>query len=310
MKTPLAVWLLCISVPCAAQWTSGPGFRWKSLAAPVGPGGPGFVRESASALGITFTNALSADRVMQFQNLMNGSGLAAADVDGDGLVDLYLCHKQAGNRLYRNRGNGRFEDITASAGVDCLKQTSVGAVFGDLNGDGSPDLLVSAFGGPNACLINDGKGRFRDATVESGLTGKSGATSMALSDIDGDGDLDVYGCNFAVQAILRDGALITTRMVDGQPVVTGRHAHRVKLIDGMMVEFGDPDVLWINDGKGRFQAAPWEQTFSDADGKPVPAPQDFGLAVQMRDINGDGNPDIYVCNDFQTPDRQIGRAHV
>ncbi len=303
MKTPLAVWLLCISVPCAAQWTSGPGFRWKSLTAPVGPGGPGFVRESASALGITFTNALSADRVMQFQNLMNGSGLAAADVDGDGLVDLYLCHKQAGNRLYRNRGNGRFEDITASAGVDCLKQTSVGAVFGDLNGDGSPDLLVSAFGGPNACLINDGKGRFRDATVESGLTGKSGATSMALSDIDGDGDLDVYGCNFAVQAILRDGALITTRMVDGQPVVTGRHAHRVKVIDGMMVEFGDPDVLWINDGKGRFQAAPWEQTFSDADGKPVPAPQDFGLAVQMRDINGDGNPDIYVCNDFQTPDR-------
>ncbi len=303
MKDTVAAWLLTMALPCAAAWNSGPGFRWKPLLEPVGSGGPGFVRESAAALGITFTNALSPDRLVQFQNLMNGSGVAAADVDGDGLVDLYFCHKQAGNRLYRNRGGGRFEDITAAAGVDCLKQTSVGAVFGDLNGDGLPDLLVSAFGGPNACLINEGRGRFRDATAEVGITGKSGGTSMALSDIDGDGDLDVYSCNFAVQAILRDGALITTRLVDGQPVVTGRYANRVRVVNGVMEELGDPDVLWINDGKGHFKAAPWEQTFSDADGKPVAAPQDFGLAVQMRDVDGDGHPDIYVCNDFQTPDR-------
>lgn len=312
MRNLLAALLLSAALPSAAQWTAGPGFRWAPLRDPVGTGGPGFTREPALALGITFTNALAPERVTQFQNLMNGSGLAAADVDSDGLVDLLFCHKQSGNRLYRNRGGGRFEDITVSAGVQCLKQTSVGAVFGDLNGDGSPDLLVSSFGGPNACLINDGRGHFRDVTTEAGITGNSGATSIALSDVDGDGDLDAYGCNFAVQAILRDGALITTRLVDGQPVVTGRYANRVRVVDGMMMEFGDPDVLWINDGKGRFQAAPWEQTFSDSDGKPASAPQDFGLAVQMRDINGDGHPDIYVCNDFQTPDRLWlgdGRGH-
>ena len=304
LQSPL-VWLIQCGLLLAAhalEWSSQPGYRVASLSA-VGSTNAGFTLLDPKSLGIDFSNALSPQRVQLFQNLMNGSGLAAADVDGDGRVDLYFCHKQAPNQLYRNLGQGKFINITTQAGVGCTNQTSVGAGFGDLNGDGSPDLVVSGFGGPNALLLNNGKGHFTDITIAAGIAGKSGYTSMALADVDGDGDLDLYLCNFGVQAILRDGGVISTRMVNGQAQVTGRYANRLRLIDGTLFEFGEPDTLFLNDGKAHFTPVPWEQAFTSADGKPMSPPWDFGLAVQIRDANGDGFPDIYVCNDFQTPDR-------
>jgi enediyne biosynthesis protein E4 len=293
-----------VTMTClAVDGPTGSGFRGSPLLPPSGDGRVGFDRIPPASVGITFTNELSAERAGQFQNLMNGSGVAAADVDGDGWVDLFFCHRQSVSRLYRNLGGVRFEDITAKAGLAALKLNASGAIFGDIDGDGSPDLVVSSFGGPHACFKNDGKGNFREVTAEAGITGKSGSTSIALSDVDGDGDLDLYWCNFALEALLRDGSNVTTRMVDGKPVVTGRYAKRLRVVDGNLIELGDPDVLYLNDGTGRFSPAPWEAHFQDHDGTPVPPPPDLGLAVQIRDIDGNGTPDIYVCNDFHTPDR-------
>jgi len=124
-----------------------------------------------------------------------------------------------------------------------------------------------------------------------------------MGDLDGDGRLDLYLCHFATISILRDGATISVRTVNGRPTVTGRYANRMRIVNGMMYELGESDAVFKNHGHGRFEKIPWSQMFRDESGNPSPSLPDFGLAVQIRDINNDGKPDIYVCNDFQTPDR-------
>jgi enediyne biosynthesis protein E4 len=291
------------------EWQVGPGYRWARLPVPA-TGKTGFTRLDPKAMGIDFRNGLDESRMQKFQNLMNGSGLAAADVDGDGLVDLYFCHRQAPNQLYRNLGNGQFTNITLSAGVACSNQTSTGALFADFNGDGAPDLFVSGFGGPHAFFLNDGHGHFTDITRAAGLAGKSGGTSIAAADLDGNGTLDLYLCNNTVEAILRDGGVIHTQTIQGQPVVTGRYAKRLQIRNGRIEEIGEPQGLYLNDGTGHFRPAVWESLFQTQDGRPVANPPDLGLSVQIRDINGDGFPDIYTCNDFQTPDHLwLGNGH-
>jgi len=265
---------------------------------------PGFTLIPPALSGITFSNGLAESLMMANNNLMNGSGVAAGDIDGDGRPDLYFCAINGTNVLYRNLGNWRFEDITASAGVGLPGSTSTGALLADIDGDGDLDLLVSSLGRGVRVLSNDGQGRFREVTAEAGVSAPTGSMSLAMGDVDGDGDLDLYVANYGTLSLLRSGGQTEMRRVDGQWVVVGPHADRLRFVDGRLEEVGEPDALYLNDGRGRFQAVPWgADHFLDEEGQPRLAPWDFGLSVQIRDINGDRRPDIYVCNDFQTVDR-------
>lgn len=254
--------------------------------------------------GIRFTNRLAPPVAAFNRNLMNGAGVAAGDFDGDGRCDLYVCAIDGTNALFRNLGNWRFEDVTERAGVGLPQSHAAGAVWADVDADGDLDLLVSTLGAGVRSFRNLGEGRFRESTADDGLTTTHGSTTLCLGDVDHDGDLDLYVANYGAFSALRSGGRAEVRRVNGQWVVSGPHGHRLRFIDGRIEEVGEADVLYLNDGSGRFQAVPWNSpAFLGTDGQPKPPPLDYGLGAQIRDINGDGHPDIYVCNDFQTPDR-------
>ena len=129
---------------------------------------------------------------------------------------------------------------------------------------------------------------------------------MTLADVDGNGTLDLYVANYGENSILRSGGTISTRAgPDRKPVVAGRLANRLKIVNGVMIEFGEIHGLYLNDGQGHFTKANWtDGTFLNEEGQPLRrAYWDLGLSAMFRDLNGDGAPDLYVCNDFQCPDR-------
>lgn len=288
----------------ALAWEQRAGYREAALTV-TGNAQPGFTLLRPEQTGILFTNQMSYARSEANQNLMNGCGVAAGDFDGDGRCDLYFAGTEGGNGLFRNQGDWHFANVTVRAGVGCENQASKGVVFADIDGDGRLDLLVNALGGPNACFRNLGDGRFTNVTAAAGITARAGGHSLALSDIDGDGDLDLYLVNYGELSILRSGGQFSVRTVNGRPAVTGRWAKRLKLIGNRLIELGEADVLYLNNGQGTFTPVPWtDGTFRQADGTPLKSePLDMGLSAMFRDLNGDGAPDLYVCNDFQTPDR-------
>lgn len=288
----------------ALQWRAGSGFRFTPLRV-SGGNRVGFERVTPAASGIQFSNHLSDQTLSRNRLLEMGSGVALGDVDGDGRVDIYFCRTEGGNVLYRNLGSWKFEDVTASAGVACPGQYSTGCVFVDLDGDGDLDLLVNSLGGGTRAFINDGQGHFGESN-QSFLQKMFGATSMALADVDGDGDLDLYVCNYRTDTIVDHppGVSVEQRQLpDGRLIVEPRNrfltlTNRSGAIE--MVEKGEPDFFYLNRGGGRFSLARWDSgVFRDEEDRPLKeAPTDWGLSVMFRDFNGDGLPDLYVCNDF------------
>ena len=269
----------------------------------------GFTRLELEQTGLRFTNQVSVKLVARNRLIEDGSGVAVGDVDGDGLCDIYFSSLEGNNRLFRNLGDLRFEDITARAGVGCPGQASTGTALADVDGDGDLDLLVSGLGAGVRLFLNQGRGNFVEKT-DAGMLRDSGARSLALADIDGDGDLDLYVANYR-RTTARDetGRVEITRRGSGFEVpVQLRERFTAEATDGgspVVVELGEPDVLYRNLGGGRFEPVSWTGgDFRDENGlRLVQPPRDWGLSAMFRDLNGDGFPDLYVCNDFSSPDR-------
>ena len=125
----------------------------------------------------------------------HGNGVAVADVDGDGRLDIYFVSQVGGNQLWRNLGGGKFEDITAPAGVAVPGRISVTASFADIDNDGDADLYVTTVRGGNVLFENQGNGRFRDISAASGLDYTGHSSAAVFFDYDRDGRLDLLLVN-------------------------------------------------------------------------------------------------------------------
>lgn len=293
-------------------WSEQPGVQ-TTLVQPAGTGKAGFTLVSPGVTGIWFTNVLAGDAYLTNAVAHNGSGLALGDVDADGWTDIYLCGLQSPNRLYRNLGHWRFQDVELGPAA-CHGQFSTGAVLADVDGDHDLDLLVNGIATGTRLFLNDGRGGFAEVK-DSGLSQTASATSLALADIDGDGDLDVYCAHYIdvmhladptirFSIMMRNGRWVVLKVND-EPTTLPKWKDRFEALPGGRVrELPEVHGFYRNNGEGRFSAIEHEKgLYSSADGKPMPPPRDWGLAAMFRDLNGDGAPDLYVCNDNASPDR-------
>ncbi|MDT8369679.1 MAG: FG-GAP-like repeat-containing protein [Longimicrobiales bacterium] len=318
MRTSLLLIVALLSLhgcgaPPPPEWRADGAHRWRPLRIDRGSE-PGFTSISARRSGVEFRNTLDPETALENEHLLVGSGVALGDVNGDGLADLYLARLEGPNALYLNRGGWRFEETAGPAGVALDDRFSTGAAIADLDGDGDLDLVVTSLGGPDAIFLNDGSGVFSEV-AESGLIAGLGSTTPALADVDGDGDLDLYVTAYKAVSASDELGLLERPMTDiiggttdSLTVAPGfREHYRVELRDGreIVAEQADPDRLYLNDGTGRFAPVSWTGgAFLDAAGRPLERDlDDFGLAARFYDVNGDGHPDLYLCNDFDDPDQ-------
>ncbi len=231
--------------------------------------------------GIDFANTLSPSEdfnIIDYLYFYNGGGVAAGDINNDGLPDLYFSGNQVSNRLYLNKGNLQFEDITESAGVGGKSTWNTGSVMADINGDGLLDIYVCAvvgvkhLTGHNELYINNGDLTFTEMSAEYGLDFESYSSSVAFLDYDLDGDLDMYLVNHALHT----------------PKSFGHSSART------IRSYESGDKLLRNDN-GKFTDVSEEAgIFGGIIG--------YGLGVAVSDFNNDGYPDLYVGNDFHEDD--------
>ena len=317
-------WVFILAgVAVSALWVEGSDLDWKQEEgyryAPLiitPETHVGFREMPSNETGILFSNALAESKALTNHVFLNGSGLAMGDVDGDGLCDIYLCGLDRPNALYRNLGHWKFEDITTSAGVACDGVDSTGATFADLDGDGDLDLIVNSVGGGTFCFLNDGHGKFTDLSKSSGLASSKSRTSIAVADVNGDGLLDLYLSAYRGRLLMdMPYTYFEFKTVNGKKVIDSVNKRPVSDPEytnrfwvtprGGIEEYGEGGDLYLNRGGMRFEALPFTGgNFLDEKGNPLGArPFDWELAAMFRDINGDGAPDLYVCNDFYSPDR-------
>jgi hypothetical protein len=229
----------------------------------------------------------------RFENIMPwlrsvGAAVAAADYDGDGWTDLYVtnCGRGSPNRLFHARGDGSFEDVAARAGVACgnPEGAAMHAVFGDVNGDGRPDLFVVKWAERNQLFLNRGDGTFEDVTERAGVGGWGYANGATFLDYDRDGRLDLLVGNYFADSLPdpRTGKMARSNLWD--PVTT-----RVMHSTFTHADNGGRNLLYHNRGDGTFEevARSLGLVFHG-----------WTLAVGSADLNNDGWPDLYLANDF------------
>lgn len=249
--------------------------------------------------GISSINPIDTSHPLKrlYTSALGGGGVAAGDFDGDDQCDLYFVSGARSNTLYRNKGNGRFEDISVDAGVEGGAAWGSGVAAVDIDGDKDLDLYVCNYGSPNQLFINDGKGKFVESASQFGLA-HSGAFAMAaFADYDLDGDLDIYllGHRFyraggrpnRPVTILKDGRNQMLPEFENYYGVSERRGNM------KINNVGAPDKLLRNDN-GTFVEVTRPAGISTE--------RYHGNSVTWWDFNHDGLPDLYVGNDFEDPD--------
>ncbi|MCW9712196.1 VCBS repeat-containing protein [Aliifodinibius salicampi] len=238
-----------------------------------------FKKLSSSETGIHFENSLSPTEELNmytFRNFYNGGGVGAGDINGDGLPDLFFAGNMVPNKLYLNKGNLEFKDITKKAGVYSEGVWTTGVSFVDINSDGLLDIYITKSGSPegenrhNELFINNGNLTFTEKAEEYGLDEVGLSTHAVFFDYDGDGDLDMYLLNNSFD-------------------VFGEY----ESVTGARRQVPDPDG-----GSKLFQNN--DNYFEDVTEKAgiYSSEIGFGLSASVGDLNKDGWPDIYVANDF------------
>jgi hypothetical protein len=227
--------------------------------------------------GITFVHHAvdDATKHMRMGHYDHGSAVAIADVDGDGLYDILFLNQVGGNELWKNLGGGRFKNITEQAGIALAGRVSVAAAFADVDNDGDQDLFITTVRGGNALFENDGHGRFRDITKESGLDLVAHSSGAFFFDYDNDGLLDLLVCNVGKYTTDEKGP-------DGEYIG----------IQGAFSGHLYPDrfeypVLYKNLGHNHFKDVTAEVELK---------PHGWCGEASFADLNGDGWPDIFFLN--------------
>ena len=243
---------------------------------------PVFKLLSPTRTGVTFANTITTTdsvNVLTDVFLYNGAGVAVGDIDNDGLPDIFFAGNMVSSRLYLNKGNMRFEDITQSAGVTTTRWAT-GVTMVDINDDGYLDIYVSVSGPPwskpeeraNLLFINNGDHTFREAAAQYGIADTGFTTHAVFLDYNGDGYLDLFLLNDSPKDFVRTG-----------------HPAGVR-----STSLGGSNRLYRNNGDGTFADVSREAGILKDVG--------YGLGVAVADLNGDGRPDIYVSNDVEPND--------
>ena len=227
--------------------------------------------------GITFVHRAVEDATKNYMlsHYDHGNGIAVADVDSDGLYDIYFVNQVGGNELWKNLGGGRFKDITQEAGVRLSHRISVAAVFADIDNDGDEDLFVTTVRGGNVLFENDGHGRFKDISKAAGLDLISHSSGAFFFDYDNDGLLELLVCNVGQYTSDEKGA---NEEYVGLPDAFFGHLYPDRY---------EYPTLYKNMGHSRF---------TDVTTKAGLHPETWCGDATFADLNGDDFPDLFILN--------------